>query len=106
MNRPVGPTFFTREQLALSDDELRTVRDFHELYFRRWANGADTINLSWFGHLILKCPLDLWIYQELLVQTRPDFVVETGTFAGGSAMYLAMLFDQVGHGNVITIDTI
>jgi cephalosporin hydroxylase len=66
--------------------------------------GADTKNLSWFGHLAIKCPLDLWLYQELLVRTRPDVVVETGTWSGGSALYLAMIFDLIGHGRVITVD--
>jgi cephalosporin hydroxylase len=70
----------------------------------RWLESADTINLSWFGYRLLKCPLDLWMYQELLVRTRPDFVVETGTFQGGSALYLAMILDQLGHGRVITLD--
>jgi cephalosporin hydroxylase len=31
-------------------------------------------------------------------------VIETGTYAGGSALYFAMLLDQIGHGRVITID--
>ena len=38
------------------------------------------------------------------MRTRPDFVVETGTWCGGSALYFAMLFDHIGHGQVITID--
>jgi len=31
-------------------------------------------------------------------------IVETGTWSGGSALYLAMLFDLVGSGRVITVD--
>ena len=104
MNAQFGASRFDRDQPALSRREMRTIRRFHELYYRRWARGADTINLSWFGHLLLKCPLDLWIYQELLVRSQPDFVIETGTLAGGSALYFAMLFDLIGHGKVITID--
>jgi cephalosporin hydroxylase len=44
------------------------------------------------------------MYQELIVRARPDFVIETGTFGGGSALYFAMLFDHLEHGHVITID--
>jgi len=84
--------------------EARVVRRFQQLYCRRWSAGADTMNLSWFGHQVVKCPLDLWIYQELLLRTRPDFIVETGTWYGGSALYFAMLFDHLGNGHVITID--
>lgn len=99
-----GNFAFDRDQPPLSSDEAEVVRRFHDLYYRRWLAGGDTMNLSWFGHLTYKCPLDLWIYQELLQRTRPDVVIETGTWFGGSALYMAMIFDLIGHGRVITID--
>jgi cephalosporin hydroxylase len=46
----------------------------------------------------------MWMYQELLVRTRPDIVVQTGTFMGGSALFLAMIMELLGHGRVISID--
>ena len=104
MTVSLGTFLFDRDQPPLSSEEATVVDRFHELYYLRWSAGADTINLSWFNHELLKCPLDLWIYQELLVRTRPDFVVETGTWCGGSALYFAMLFDLLGHGRVITVD--
>jgi cephalosporin hydroxylase len=104
MRVSVGTRFPDRDQPKLSRRESRIVRRFHQLYYSRWAQGADSINLSWFGYPLLKCPLDLWIYQELIVRTQPDYVIETGTWAGGSALFFAMLFDQIGHGHVITID--
>ena len=94
------------DQPALSPAEALTVDRFHDLYYQRYLDKLDTINLSWFGYQLLKCPMDLWIYQELLVRRRPDVIVETGTFLGGSALYLAMVLDQIGHGRVITIDAI
>ena len=100
----LGVYFPRRRQPALSPDQEALTRRFFELNFDRWAKGADTLNLSWFGYEIVKSPLDLWIYQELISRTRPDYVVETGTWAGGSALYFAMLFDHLGHGRVITID--
>ena len=51
-----------------------------------------------------KCPLDLWVYQEIIWDTRPDLIVETGTSRGGSALYLATMFDLIGEGEVISID--
>ena len=62
---------------------------------------ADT---RWLGVRTDKCPLDLWIYQELLHELRPDLIVETGTAFGGSALYFASLCDLLGHGRVLTID--
>src|SRR5438445_10263697 len=105
MSAPIGTYFLDRNQPPLSSEEGEVVRRFHDLYYRRWSTGgADTINLSWFGYETLKCPLDLWLYQELLVRTRPDVVVETGTWCGGSALYLAMMLDHIDHGRVITVD--
>src|ERR1700677_3924698 len=37
-------------------------------------------------------------------ETLPDVVIETGTWHGGSALFLAMVCDAIGHGRVITID--
>jgi cephalosporin hydroxylase len=58
----------------------------------------------WLGSQALKNPLDLWIYQELVVETRPDAIVETGTWRGGSALYFASLCDLLGSGEVVSID--
>ena len=105
MTQRIGTYFIDREQPPLSPEEVEVVRQFHHLYYRHWLErGADTLQLSWFGHQLVKCPLDLWVYQELLVRTRPDFIVETGTWYGGSALYFAMLFDHLGHGEVLTVD--
>jgi cephalosporin hydroxylase len=51
-----------------------------------------------------KCPLDLWIYQEILMETRPDLIIETGTHKGGSAHFLASICDILRSGEVLTID--
>jgi cephalosporin hydroxylase len=105
MTLPLGSYFPDRDQPPLHHGEEDVVARFHDLYYRRWhLAGADTVNLSWFGFKLMKCPLDLWIYQELIVRTRPEIIVECGTFAGGSALYLASICDMLGHGSVITID--
>jgi cephalosporin hydroxylase len=62
-------------------------------------------NTTWLGVPTWKVPSDLWIYQELIVRMRPDFIVETGTAYGGSARYLASVCDGIEHGRVITVDT-
>lgn len=90
---------------ALSPEEQHLVDDFGDLYYRRWQTGGHTITLSWLGYQTLKCPLDLWIYQELVTELRPDWIVECGTRFGGSALYLACICDLIGHGRVVTIDT-
>ena len=59
---------------------------------------------TWLGAQALKNPLDLWVYQEIMVETQPDLVVETGTYRGGSAFFLASICDLLGAGEVVSID--
>jgi cephalosporin hydroxylase len=74
--------------------------EFHRLYYDT-AVWKDTY---WLGVRTQKCPLDLWVYQELLVEQKPDLIVETGTAHGGSALYLASVCDLLGRGEVVTVD--
>lgn len=85
-------------------EERDVIRRFHQLYYRRWQSPERTIELDWLGTSLRKCPLDLWTYQELIYRRRPDLIVETGTFEGGSALYLASLCELIGNGRVMTID--
>jgi cephalosporin hydroxylase len=59
---------------------------------------------TYFGVKALKCPIDFWIYQEILFETRPDFVVEIGNHCGGSTLALAHLCDCLGKGQVVAVD--
>ena len=62
------------------------------------------IRATWLGAQALKNPLDLWVYQEIVAETRPELIVETGTYRGGSALYLASICDLVGAGEVVSVD--
>ena len=72
----------------------------HDVFY---ASNAWT-EATWLGSQALKNPLDLWIYQEIMAETRPDFVIETGTYRGGSAHFLASVCDLLGSGEVVSID--
>lgn len=78
-------------------------RLFHKLYYHHYRHQTweDT---WWMGARVLKCPNDLWSYQELIHDTRPDLIIETGTFNGGSTLFFAQLLDILGNGRVISVD--
>ena len=59
---------------------------------------------EWMGVLAAKCPMDMWVYQELMHELETDLLVETGTLRGGSALFFAHMFDLLGRGKVLTID--
>lgn len=59
---------------------------------------------SYFGVQTLKSPIDFWIYQEIIFETRPDFIIEIGNFCGGSTLALAHICDCLGGGRIIGLD--
>lgn len=80
----------------------KIVNEFHKLYYNSetWRTNLTT----WLGVITWKCPFDLWIMQELIYKVKPDIIIETGTAFGGSALYMASIFDLINSGQVITID--
>jgi cephalosporin hydroxylase len=77
---------------------IRTMRRMAQHRTREWEN-------RWLGLPIQQYPNDLVVYQEIMWDVRPDLVIETGTFRGGLAFYLAMLLQWMNRsGRVITID--
>ena len=72
----------------------------HDVFY---ASDAWT-KASWLGAQALKNPLDLWVYQEIMAETRPELIVETGTWRGGSALFMASVCDLLGEGEIVSID--
>lgn len=58
----------------------------------------------YFGIQTLKCPLDAWVYQELIFEVKPGVIIEIGNAFGGSTLFLAHQCDLLNHGMVIGID--
>jgi len=99
----VGVVRRVRERVAY-ERRKRTVQRFHRLYYdSSWQTWKNT---RWLGVTAYKTPLDLWIYQELIASLRPELIIETGTAAGGSALYLATVCDAVGCGSILSIDSV
>jgi cephalosporin hydroxylase len=74
---------------------------FHRLFYEDRGTWRRT---RWQGIKTWKCPLDLWMYQEIIHRVRPGLIIETGTAFGGSAHFLGSLCDLVGTGRVVSID--
>lgn len=88
------------------DDGLVVIDAFHRLYYDRGLGGATWKQTFWMGVETWKTPLDLWVYQEILDEVRPDLVIETGTAHGGSAFFLAHMLDILGgSGSVVSVDS-
>jgi cephalosporin hydroxylase len=51
-----------------------------------------------------KNPVDFWIYQEIVFDIKPDFIIEIGLHRGGSTLALAHMLDRNDNGEIIGID--
>jgi len=78
--------------------------DVVDAFHRRYYESAVVSDTRWLGVRAVKCPLDLWVYQEIIHEVRPDAIVESGTARGGSALFLATICELVENGRVISID--
>jgi cephalosporin hydroxylase len=92
-----------------SDEEKRvllaphaTIDRFHNLFY----NSPHTLLANrWMGIPAVQNPNDVWITQEILSEVKPDFVVEAGSYMGGSAVLWAMVLREINpRGRIITID--
>lgn len=78
------------------------VRRFNKLYFLLRQHTFD--RTYFMGKHVLKFPTDLWTYQEIIHECKPDVIVETGVFLGGSTYYFAKLCELFGRGRVIAVE--
>ena len=80
--------------------DRRAISRAHDVFYESdaWTKA------TWLGAQALKNPLDLWVYQEILHETRPELIVETGTYRGGSALFLASMCDLLGAGEIVSVD--
>lgn len=60
--------------------------------------------VRWRGLASYQLISDLWRYHELLVERRPDFVLETGSGEGGTTAFLEDVCKLQRHGQVIGIE--
>ena len=59
---------------------------------------------TYFGVKAMKSPIDYWVYQEIIFETKPDVIVEIGNANGGTTLSLAHICDLIDKGRVIGID--
>lgn len=78
------------------------IRRFHQLFYdstHTWRNN------TWYGIETQQQPLDVWITQEIISETKPDVIVECGAYKGGSAaLWAAILKPLNPAGRIVSID--
>ncbi len=62
-------------------------------------------NFNWMGIPIFQYPQDIVALQEIIWETKPDLIIETGVARGGSLLLYASLLELLGgNGIVVGID--
>jgi len=64
-----------------------------------------TYNFTWLGIPMLQGPNDMYAMQEIIWETKPEIIIETGIARGGSLIFYASMLEILGGcGEVIGID--
>jgi len=64
-----------------------------------------TYNFTWLGRPVIQFPQDLAALQEIIWDTRPDLIIETGIAHGGSLIFHASMLQLLSNdGRVLGID--
>ncbi len=85
--------------------EDRDVQALSRIWLREITRHKYAYNFSWMGRPLIQLPQDMVAMQEIIWNTRPDLIIETGIAHGGSLIYYASLLELLGgDGLVLGID--
>lgn len=59
---------------------------------------------NWFGEPVLRFPQDMFAVQEIIYNTRPEYIIEIGVAWGGSLLFYSTLMEAIGGKKVIGVD--
>jgi cephalosporin hydroxylase len=74
--------------------ELNAAADRHDWSYQ-W---------TWLGLPVIQMPPDIVALQEVIWETRPQLLIETGVARGGSLVLYASILELIGAGEVLGID--
>lgn len=100
----------TREQEGVSETLDLYSKEGFEALSLQWLRTGWSLKyyhtFSWMGLPVLQLPEDMLRMQEVIHQVRPQVIIETGIFQGGSLIYYASLLEVMGlkDARVIGID--
>lgn len=75
-----------------------------ELWLKIGWNEKYFTTFSWLGRGILQMPEDMFRIQEVIYNLKPDVIIETGVYCGGSLMFYASLCKAMNKGRIIGVD--
>jgi len=86
----------------MGTDQLNDAAIEYYRYIHTYGNGIR--EPRWRGTRVKKFPQDLILYAQVIFKRTPDFIVETGTHFGGSALFFADMLSLAGGKKFFSID--
>ena len=68
----------------ISSEDFKIFKDKYLSWFHKNCH----FNTKWLGRQTIKNPFDVWVYQEIIFETKPTVIIEIGNYAGGSIKHL------------------
>jgi cephalosporin hydroxylase len=72
------------------------IQALSRIWVREIARHKYAYNYTWMGRPIIQFPQDMIAMQEIVWDTKPDLIIETGIAHGGSLIYYASLMELLG----------
>ena len=89
-------------QSMANDEDLRSLTN---RWFIESCKHRYSYNFTWMGRPIIQFPQDIVAMQEIIWQTKPELIIETGIAHGGSLIFYASMLELIGaNGQVLGID--
>lgn len=98
-----------KQEVAKNLNNLGSDKELANLT-KKWFQAASkhdySYNFKWMGRPIIQYPQDMVALQEIIWETKPDVIVETGIAHGGSVLFNASMLQMLGgdHRKVIAVD--
>ena len=94
-----------REEYLLNQSRDKDFIAISQEWLNQSMKNKFTYQFNWLGIPIIQMPSDLIVFQEIVYNTKPDLIIETGVARGGSVNFWASMQDICGlNGRVIGID--
>lgn len=104
----MNPVQAFEEERKLGIAEMASDDNFRHLS-QQWLEASIrqkySYNFKWLGRPIIQYPQDIMALQEIIWETKPDLIIETGIAHGGSLIFSASMLELLGKdGEVLGID--
>ena len=84
-----------KEERINSYKDNKLLSDSAQKFFEDSVNAQYCYNFSWLGFPIIQYPQDIIALQEIIFNTKPNCILETGFARGGSAIFYASILDMI-----------